>query len=224
MKTAYNPYTIGFGRIPAHYISRDILIEDIIDNISGDEIQGQAYKLTGIRGTGKTVTLTAIERKLCSDDEWIVIGVKPEGNHTMIRSDYVKTLGVSTEVGDKLAAITKGYAFAYQALGKYMWESGEKDITEEVLARLDEALSEKVYQKIWSELTPKERWFLGYIVNKDKMPVSELLELTGQNKSQFSKPRQGLKKKGVIDTSIRGMITIRLPRLKEFVESQTEDL
>ena len=80
MKTASNPYTIGFGRIPAHYISRDILIEDIIDNISGDEIQGQAYKLTGIRGTGKTVTLTAIERKLCSDDEWIVIGVKPEGN------------------------------------------------------------------------------------------------------------------------------------------------
>ena len=145
-------------------------------------------------------------------------------NHTLIRSDYVKTLGVSTEVGDKLAAITKGYAFAYQALGKYMWESGEKDITEEVLARLDEALSEKVYQKIWSELTPKERWFLGYIVNKDKMPVSELLELTGQNKSQFSKPRQGLKKKGVIDTSIRGMITIRLPRLKEFVESQMEDL
>ena len=49
MKTASNPYTIGFGRIPAHYKSRDILIEDIIDNISGDEIQGQAYKLTGKR-------------------------------------------------------------------------------------------------------------------------------------------------------------------------------
>ena len=55
------------------------------------------------------------------------------------------------------------------------------------------------------------------------MPVSELLELTGQNKSQFSKPRQGLKKKGVIDTSIRGMITIKLPRVKEFVESQMAD-
>ena len=49
MKTASNPYTIGFGRIPSHYISRDILIEDIIDNISGDGIQGQAYKLTGKR-------------------------------------------------------------------------------------------------------------------------------------------------------------------------------
>ncbi len=347
MVAGSNPYTIGFGRIPTHYISRDILIEDIINNLNSDNIQGQAYKLTGIRGTGKTVTLTAIERALRDDDKWVVIGVRPDGNiiedvvgniynevtflksffktelnlskfgiglnvkeippassldaalkkilvelkkkgkrllvtvdevknsagmrdfvqefqllirqdlpiylivaglyddieslenadhltfflraekyemkplnHTIIRSDYMKTLNVSEETADSLAAITKGYAFAYQALGKYMWDSGEKEITDEVLARLDEALSEKVYQKIWSELSQKERWYLGFIVNKEKMPVNELLEITGQNKSQFSKPRQGLKRKGIIDTSVRGMISIRLPRLKEFVESQ----
>ena len=350
MKTRKNPYTIGFGRIPNHYISRDLLIEDIIDNLNSDDVNGQAFKLTGIRGTGKTVTLTAIERQLRDDDSWIVIGVKPEGNiiddvvgniynevpllatffktslnlskfgiglsidntapvssldaalkkilielnkkgkrllitidevknsdqtrdfvqefqllirqdlpiylivaglyddienlenadhltfflraekyemkplnHTIIRSDYMKTLGVSREIADNMASITKGYAFAYQALGKYMWESGEKEITEEVLAKLDEALSEKVYLKIWSELSPKEKWFLEYIVTKDNMPVSELLEITRQNKSQFSKPRQALKRKGVIDTSIRGMISIKLPRLREFVQEQSSD-
>ena len=53
-----------------------------------------------------------------------------------------------------------------------MWESGQKEITEEVLARLDEALADKVYEKIWSELTPKERWFLGFIARKDTMPSS----------------------------------------------------
>ena len=78
--TGSNPYTIGFGRIPAHYISRDILIDDIVGNLNSDDAQGQAYKLTGIRGTGKTVTLTAIERILREDDTWIVTGVRPDGN------------------------------------------------------------------------------------------------------------------------------------------------
>ena len=143
-------------------------------------------------------------------------------NQTVIRSDYMKTLGVSQEVAEKMASITRGYAFAYQALGKFMWQPGEKDVTDDVLALLDEALSEKVNQKIWTELPPKERWYPGYIVTKETMPVSELLELTRQNKSQFSKPRMGLKRKGIIDTSIRGMISIRLSRFREFVESQME--
>ncbi len=306
MAISSNPYTIGFGKIPAHYISRDLVIEEILDEINSETIREQAFKLTGIRGTGKTVTLTAIENALRDDKKWIVTGIRPEGNiteevvgskiieelnkkgkrllitidevkntsemrsfiqefqilirqdlpvfliiaglyddvenlenadhltfflraekyemkplnHTIMRSDYVKTLGVSTDTAEQMASITKGYAFAYQALGKYMWDFREKNITEEVLAKLDEALSEKVYQKIWSELTPKERWFLGYIVKKEKMPVRELLELTHQNKSQFSRPRDGLRKKGVIDTSVRGEISIRLPRFKEFVEYQ----
>ena len=349
MQQHENPYTVGFGRIPEHYISRDTVIDEIISSFNSDIVKEQAYKLTGIRGTGKTVTLTAIEKKLREDIKWVVIGVRPEANiieelvaeiynevpllaaffssslnlskfgigvdiknvspvssmeaalkkilfelkkkgkrllvtidevkntadmrkfvqefqllirqdmpiymivaglyddvenlenaehltfflraekyemkplnQTIIRSDYIKTLGVSREVADELAAITRGYAFAYQALGKYMWESGQKEITEEVLARLDEALADKVYEKIWSELTPKERWFLGFIARKDTMPVSELLEQTRQQKNQFSKPRQGLKRKGVIDTSIRGMITIRLPRLYEFVKERIE--
>ena len=80
MTAKNNPYTIGFGRIPKHYISRDLLMEDIIGNLDSDEVTGQAYKITGIRGTGKTVTLTAIERQMREDDRWIVAGIRPDGN------------------------------------------------------------------------------------------------------------------------------------------------
>lgn len=342
-----NPYSIGFGRIPTRFISRDILIDEIIENINSDEVQGQAYKLTGIRGSGKTVTLTAIEKRLKEDERWIVIPVKPESkiteelvggiynrvpllssffstslnlskfgiglnisrvnpvsnidaalekimeelkkrglrllvtidevknsadmrdfvqefqllirqdlpiyliiaglyndienlenadhltfllraekyemkplNYTIIRSDYEKTLGVSREVAENMAAMTGGYAFAYQALGKYMWESGSKEITAEVVDRFDEALTEKVYEKIWSELAPREKWYLGFIVKKDTMPVSELLEMTGKKKNEFSGPRQMLIKKGVIDASKRGEVSVRLPRFREFVDRQ----
>ena len=143
-------------------------------------------------------------------------------NHTFIRNDYEKTLNVSREVAEKMATITKGYAFAYQALGKYMWDLNAQDITEEVLALLDETLAEKVYRKIWSELAPRDKWFLEYIVKKDKMSATELLEMTNKKHNEWSEPRKRLTEKGIIDTKIRGQIIVCLPRLKEFVENETE--
>ena len=344
-----NPYVISFGRIPTQYISRRVLISDIIDAFESDIIEEQAYKLTGVRGTGKTVTLTEIEKKIRENDNWIVVGVKSNGNiiediianlyssvpfltsfvdanlnltkfgiglnlsnkspvasldyalktilrevdrkgmrvlitidearktkhmvdfiqefqilireelpvfliaaglyedvesienaegltfflraakyemtplnHTFIRNDYEKTLNVSREVAEKMATITKGYAFAYQALGKYMWDLNAQDITEEVLALLDETLAEKVYRKIWSELAPRDKWFLEYIVKKDKMSATELLEMTNKKHNEWSEPRKRLTEKGIIDTKIRGQIIVCLPRLKEFVENETE--
>lgn len=344
-----NPYVISFGRIPTQYISRRVLISDIIDALESDIIEEQAYKLTGVRGTGKTVTLTEIEKKIRENDNWIVVGIKSNGNiiediianlyssvpfltsfvdanlnltkfgiglnlsnkspvasldyalktilrevdrkgmrvlitidearktkhmvdfiqefqilireelpvfliaaglyedvesienaeeltfflraakyemtplnHIFIRNDYEKTLNVSREVAEKMATITKGYAFAYQALGKYMWDLNAQDITEEVLALLDEALAEKVYRKIWSELAPRDKWFLGYIVKKDKMSATELLKMTNKKHNEWSEPRKRLTEKGIIDTKIRGQIIVCLPRLKEFVENEIE--
>ncbi len=76
---------------------------------------------------------------------------------------------MSEEVAYELAIMTKGYAFAYQAFGKYMWESKEKEISPIVLAQVDEALAQKVYDKIWSELSPKDKWYLSFIVQNDSM-------------------------------------------------------
>ena len=339
-----SPYSISFGRIPNQYISRSLLIEDIIDILNADPVEEQAFKLTGIRGTGKTVTLTAIEKELKYDDQWIVIDVKSNSdiskelvanlygevpfltsfidtnlnlsafgiginidkkspitsmdvilkkiltevqkkkkkvlvvidearktdelvdfiqefqilirnelpiyliaaglyddiesienadgltfflratkyemkplNLTIIEDDYEKTLGVSEEVASTLAEMTRGYAFGYQAFGKYMWESGGKEISKTVLAQVDEALAEKVYDKIWSELRDKEKFYLSYIVEKDVMSASELLEKTKTSHNEWSGPRKRLIEKGIIDGSERGVIKVKLPRFKEYV-------
>lgn len=340
-----NPYAISFGRVPHQYISRDIIIEEIIDTLESDIVAEQSFKLTGIRGTGKTVTLSAIEKRLREDERWIVCGIKPGGeitadivsllysevpflrdyidanlnlsaigiglnlskksptvtpdtalkklmreikkngkrvlvtidevrktpdlidfvqefqiliredmpiylivaglyediesiekadgltfflraekyemtplNITIIREDYKKTLGLDDDTAGDLACLTKGYAFAYQAFGKYMWESGEKKITAMVLAQVDEALYQMVYKKIWSELRPQDKWFMEFIVNKESMSVDELLELTHKTHKQWSAPRARLIEKGILDGSVRGRISIRLPRFKEFVD------
>ena len=115
--------------------------------------------------------------------------------------------------------MTTGYAFAYQAIGKYMWESGDKQISKTVLALVDEALAEKVYDKIWSELREKEKWYLSFIVKKDTISATELLELTKTSHNEWSEPRKRLIEKGIIDGAERGVVKVKLPRFKEYVES-----
>lgn len=345
--TTKNPYTISFGKIPNKYLHRTAVIDSIIEEFDSDSPDEQVYKLTGIRGTGKTVTLTAIERHFRESEDWIVVDI-PSGadittelvarlysqvpfitkfvdaslnlsafgiglnisqkspvasinyalevliaevlkrkkrvlitideaqktksmidfiqefqilirkelpiylvlaglyedieslenaegltfllratkyemtplNITYIRDDYQKTLGISYEEAEKMAFITKGYAYAYQTLGKYMWDSNGKELTEEVLRRFDDMLADKVYKKIWSELAPNDKLFLRFIAQKDSMPVSELLELTKKKHSDWAIPRERLNEKGIIDVQNRGIISIKLPRFKEFVDAQ----
>lgn len=344
-----NPYAISFGRIPTQYISRTLVIDEIIDLMNDEDSKEQAFKLTGTRGTGKTVTLTAIEKELKKDENWIVIGIRPgaeitkeliaqlyskekfindfvdvelnlsgfgigvavsnnkpvasldfalqsimekvkkrgkkvlvsideaqrtehmiafiqefqllirndypiyfiaaglyediEGlektdgltfflraskyemkplNHTIIRNDYEKTLNVSREVAEKMAVMTKGYAFAYQAFGKYMWSEHATEITEVVLALVDEALKEKVYDKIWSELTENDKEYVSDLCksldDSDKVLVREFLEKSGFRHNEWSVPRMRLAAKGIINIEERGIIKLRLPRFKEYVQ------
>lgn len=345
-----NPYYISFGRIPTQYIGRSIMIDSIMEMLLSERIEEQAFKLTGIRGMGKTVTLTAIENQLREEEDWIIVDLKSNGNiteelvaelyskvpfvmefvdkelnlskfgiglsvtkkspvasidhalheilkvikkekkrvliaidearktasmlefvqefqilirqempiyiivaglyedieslensdgltfflratkfemtplnYTSIRKDYEKTLGVEREVAEKMAILTKGYPFAYQALGKYMWDEKAKDITETVLQKLDEALAEKVYNKIWSEMSENDRLFMRFIAQKDEMQASELLELTHKKHNEWSEPRKRLKEKGIIDVATRGLIKQRLPRFKEYIENEIFD-
>lgn len=342
-----NPYTISFGKIPSKYLSRNSIIDSITEELEYDSPDEQVFKLTGIRGTGKTVTLTAIERYFREQDDWIVVDIRSDSeiiseivaklyseipfitsfvdaslnlsafgiglnlskkspvasidyaleallehmkkhgkkllitidearktksitgfiqefqilirkelpifailaglyedieslenadgltfflratkyemkplNVTYIRDDYKNTLGVSYEEAEKMAFMTKGYAYAYQALGKYMWDYKAKELTDEVLKSFDEILADKVYKKIWSELAPNDRWFLQFIAKKDSMPVSELLEMTKKSHSEWSIPRARLKEKGIIDVESRGVIKLLLPRFKEFIDTQ----
>ena len=99
-------------------------------------------------------------------------------------------------------------------------KTAEKALTKEVIMKFDEVLADKVYKKIWSELAPKDKYFLSFIVKKDKMEASELLELTKQSHSSWSIPRARLKEKGIIDVETRGVVSIKLPRFKEFVDEQ----
>ena len=78
--TGKNPYTISFGKVPTKYLSRRSIVDSIIEEFESDIPDEQIFKLTGIRGTGKTVTLTKIEQHFREQNNWIVVDLRPDAD------------------------------------------------------------------------------------------------------------------------------------------------
>lgn len=72
-----NPFTLSFGKKPLQYVSRISQTQEIIEKFNDTEPTEQIYMITGIRGAGKTVTMTAIASELRARDEWIVVELNP---------------------------------------------------------------------------------------------------------------------------------------------------
>ncbi len=344
-----NPFSISFGKKPYQYIERDLVIDEIMSDLQSDIIQNQCFMITGVRGSGKTVTMTAIENELREDDDWIVIGLNAERDmlqslvaklydekrklkdyfdtsinlsafgigislknippvadiesalekilneikkrkkrllitidevsntegmrqfassfQIMIRQDYpifaimsglyenihnledektltflyrapkyymeplsvelikrsyIKILDIDEERAMEMARLTKGYPFAFQALGKYVWTSPGHELDDEVMIKYDQALAVYVYDKIWDEMSETDRWYMTVIADtgKETIKTSELLELSGKKKNEFSQYRVRLANKGIIDISKRGLLSVKLPRFSEFVREK----
>lgn len=342
-----NPFSINFGKYPSQYIHRDILTDEILEELTDEEPGNSCFMLTGTRGTGKTVTMTTIERELEESDDWIVVRLNPTRdmleslagklydsrdfiskfieskvnlskfgiginieskppvadiesaleiilkeidkknkrvlitidevsntkymrefassfqimlredlpvflimaglyenirsledeknltflyrtpkydmeplNTTLIADNYMHILNTTREKAMDMAIVTRGYPFAYQALGKYTWENQNHEMTEAVLIKMDEALKHYVYEKIWSELSAKDKWYMSFIVSRESMTTAELLSMSGQKKNEFSQYRARLRDKGLINVSTHGVISYKLPRFDVFVNNE----
>ena len=74
-----NPFTHSFGATPNKYISTN-LVEEIIDNFNYDTPSEKCYILTGVRGSGKTVMMTSVLKKLDERDDWVAMNLNPNIN------------------------------------------------------------------------------------------------------------------------------------------------
>lgn len=73
-----NPYSLNFGFEPENYIERAIEVDQVIENFENEKSGSRLYMITGIRGCGKTVTMTEIEKHFRDKKDWIVIDLNPE--------------------------------------------------------------------------------------------------------------------------------------------------
>ena len=73
-----NPYTLVFGKEPLQLISRASFVATVVNTFCEDPSPQQVYLITGVRGSGKTVLMTEIAKRLHNRDEWVVVELNPE--------------------------------------------------------------------------------------------------------------------------------------------------
>ncbi len=339
-----NPFTLAFGYIPNKYINRIDLIDNITEIIKSENPSTRTFLITGVRGSGKTVLLTSIEKKFIEDNNYIVIDINPELNmlesfasklydranvkhlfmekdfnisfhgisfsltgkrpvtniesvieemlkvlkknnikviiaidevtvneyikafsHTFqillreefnlflimtglyenifnlqneksltflyrapkiyldplsinrIANSYVETFNIDINKALYLASETKGYAFAYQALGYVLWEQDKKEIDDDVLRIYDEYLFDYVYEKLWSSLSTKDKNVLKALKGYET-DVSTLIKESNIKQNELSVYKDRLVKKGIILANTWGTINLSLPRFLEFIQ------
>lgn len=131
---------------------------------------------------------------------------------SQVARHYQNSLNLTQEKSVELAQITKGYAFAFQALGMLFWEAGNIESMDNILIQLDGLLDEYVYRKIWSGLSAQDKAILSCIPDQMSVRTKEIYESIGMTLQIFSKYRERLLEKGLIQASGHGYISLTLPR------------
>lgn len=118
-----NPYSLMFGREPAQNIPRITQKDQILSCFLSLNPTYQVFMLTGIRGSGKTVSLSVISKELRKLDDWIVIELNPE-------TDLLKSLASKLVSNDKVGSILSNAKINLSILGLGAEISGVTPITD----------------------------------------------------------------------------------------------
>lgn len=132
-----------------------------------------------------------------------------------IAEDYKTVLNLSEENSLELAKETKGYSFAFQVLGYFAWDHGFNTKECKLLAR--QYLDEYSYDKIWSELSRKDKEILYGITRCESRRISDIRELLNLSTNEFNPYRQRLIRKGLVSGDERGYLRILLPFFDRYV-------
>ncbi|MDO4939415.1 MAG: ATP-binding protein [Lachnospiraceae bacterium] len=131
-----NPYSKIFGKIPRENISRTSITDTIIDDFNSESPESMIYVLTGIRGSGKTVTLTEIVNAMESNPDWLCIEINSSSK------DLLKSLASQLYAKRPIFDLISRAKINFSALGLGVEIKGEPPITD--YASAVEIILEKV--------------------------------------------------------------------------------
>ena len=132
-----------------------------------------------------------------------------------ISKQYREIFNIESSVSNKLAAITRGYAFAFQALGMLYFEYGDSRDLNAIISRLDDILDDYVYKKIWESLSRNDKQIVSLLSGRGRLKTSEICSALSMTSQSFSKYRERLLNKGIICAPERGYTELALPRFGE---------
>ena len=142
------------------------------------------------------------------------IQLRPLNNGAIINK-YKTIFHISQESASQMAELTKGYPFAFQVLGYLTWNhDGDYHA---VLDEYKQYLSEFVYDKIWSELSAKDRMVAKAIADEKSGKIKDIRERLEMETNEFNPYRKRLIKKGIVSGEMRGYVYFTLPLFDEYV-------
>lgn len=133
-----------------------------------------------------------------------------------ITDKYKGIFDIEDESAKELARLTKGYAFAFQALGALYWERKDNPDIEEVISSLENMLDDYVYRKIWSTCSKRDKDII-LAISEDDTLVKDICNKVGIKNESFSRYKERLVRKGIVVSSGYGVVSLALPRFYEVV-------
>ena len=137
-----------------------------------------------------------------------------------VKLRYQSVFQLDSEKAVEMTSQTGGYPFAFQLLGYLTWNN-QGDFRG-VLPAYRQYLAEFVYDKIWRELSQKDRKVLYGIVNAGDARIKTIKEELHMTDNEWSPYRQRLIRKGIADGSDRGYLRLTLPMFDEFVKEKAQ--
>lgn len=142
------------------------------------------------------------------------VSLKPL-NHRAIIYKYQTIFHIDENQASEMARLTMGYPFAFQVLGYLTWnQNGDY---KSIIPQYEQYLSEFVYDKLWSELSAKDKIVARGIAQIKSGKISEIRELLHMETNEFNPYRKRLIRKGLIDGETRGYVKFTLPFFEEYV-------
>ena len=134
-----------------------------------------------------------------------------------IALEYQRIFNINKELAVNMAKLTNGYAFAYQVLGYYFYESKAQSLNDDFISQYDTYLWNNGYNKFWNDLTKTEKKFVVALAQSNAGKKEEIISTGGFSKTNFSQYRKRLIEKGLVASIDYDKLEFVLPRFKEFV-------
>lgn len=143
-------------------------------------------------------------------------------NPRLVAKQYQRVFDVPEDEAAQMARLVQGYPYAYQVLG-YLCYKRQRS-WDKVLDEFDAYLAEYVYEKIWSELSGKDRDVVRAMASAEDGKVEHIREAASMSSNEFSVYRSRLLKRGLVTSDQFGYLKLTLPRFGEFAVQYAEFL